>query len=253
MKELRMKEFIYDGSFEGLLTCFFYTYSEKDSLHITRTQLYTPNLLFEPISITTELDKFERVYSSIQTKLSYSVLKNIYYLYLSEWDNCDLLALKYLKLCYQYGTSINLAKHNDIIVSVDNLVRKVSHECHRFTGFVRFSEIGPLCFYAQIEPDHHILPLLEQHFTSRFSDQNFIIHDLKRKTALIYDQSSSYLKTLTEQENTLLGSYQINDNFELLFKAFYDSVTIPERANPRLQKNFVPTRYWKHLTEMSTL
>lgn len=248
-----MKQFLYDSSFEGFLTATFYAYSEKEDCHITKFKDYVPNLIFEPIQINTELDKFERVYNSIKTKLSPNILRNIYYLYLSESPSCEDLALSYLRLCYQYGVNINLAKNNSIISSVDNLCRKVSHESHRFTGFVRFHEISPLCFYAQIEPDHHILPLIENHFTTRFSDQNFIIHDLKREMALVYNQSDSYLRKLTLEENDLLKSYISNDRFETLFKAFYNSVTIPERANPKLQKTFVPTRYWKHLSEMSTL
>ncbi|MEG0153261.1 MAG: TIGR03915 family putative DNA repair protein [Niameybacter sp.] len=248
-----MKEFLYDGSFEGFLTAIFYAYSEKNEVRINKQSEYIPHLLFEAITIPTELDKFERVYASIQHKLSHSILKNIYYLYLSEATDCATLALSYLKLCYQYGITINLAKNNDIILFVDTLIRKVSHEAHRFTGFVRFNEIVPLCFYAQIEPNHCILPLIENHFTTRFSNQNFIIHDLRRNMALIYNQSNTYFRLLLPQENTLLNSYQTNDSFQPLFKAFYDSVTIPERVNPRLQKNFVPSRYWKHLAEMSTL
>lgn len=248
-----MKQFLYDGSFEGFLTAIFYAYPEKENSHIIKSKDYTPNLLYEPISVTTELDKFQRVYDSINHKLSPRVLRNIYYVYLSEVANCENLSLNYLKLCYQYGVDINLAKNNDIIIAIDTICRKVSHEAHRFTGFVRFKEISPLCFYAQIEPDHCILPLIEKHFTTRFSDQNFIIHDLKRKMALVYNQADVYLQKLTPEENSLLESYQNNDNFQDLFKAFYDSMTIPERANPRLQKRLAPTRYWKHLAEMSTL
>lgn len=248
-----MKQFLYDSSFEGFLTAIFYAYSEKEDSHIIKSKDYLPNLIYEPVQVKTELDKFERVYNSINAKLSPSTLRNIYYLYLSEAPNCEDLALNYLKLCYQYGVDINLAKNNDIISSVDTTCRKVSHEAHRFTGFVRFHEIGHLCFYAQIEPDHYILPLIEKHFTTRFSDQNFIIHDLKREIALVYNQSNTYLKKLTPKENCLFQSYKNNDAYETLFKTFYDSVTIPERANPKLQKTFVPTRYWKHLAEMSTL
>lgn len=248
-----MKQFLYDGSFEGFLTAIFYAYSEKEDSHIVKCKDYIPNLIFESVQLETELDKFQRVYKSIETKLSSYILRNVYYLYLSEIPNCEDLALSYLKLCYQYGIDINLAKNNHIISSVDTLCRKVSHEAHRFTGFVRFHEISHLCFYAQIEPNHCILPLIEKHFTTRFSDQSFIIHDLKREIALIYDQSTSYFKKLTYNENNLFKSYKNNDAFEALFKTFYDSVTIPERVNPKLQKTFVPTRYWKHLAEMSTL
>ena len=39
--------------------------------------------------------------------------------------------------------------------------------------------------------------------------------------------------------------------FEDLWKQFYKSVNIEERKNPKCQKRMMPTRYWKHLTEMN--
>lgn len=248
-----MKNYLYDGSFEGLLTTIFYAYQEKDEVLITRSTHYVPHLLYEIHNIKVEDDKFERVYSSIQTKLSTSILSTLYYLYLSELEGCENLCLDYLKLCYRYGETINLAKNNDTIIQVDTFRRKVTLEVHRFNGFVRFNEISSGCYYAQIEPDHNILPLLSDHFTRRFSDQNFIIHDLKRKTALVYTQKEVYLQTLTLSESTALKNLDITDPFESLFKSYYDSTTIKERKNPRLQKSFAPKRYWKHLAEMSTL
>lgn len=248
-----MKNYLYDGSFEGLLTTIFYAYQDKDEVLITKQIHYVPHLLYEAHNIEVEEDKFERVYISIQTKLSTSILSTLYYLYLSELEGCENLCLDYLKLCYHYGETINLAKNNDTIIQVDAFRRKVTLEVHRFNGFVRFNEINPGCFYAQIEPDHNILPLLSAHFTKRFSDQSFIIHDLKRRTALVYNQKETYLHKLTLSESNVLANLNIKDPFQSLFKSYYDSTTIKERKNPRLQKSFAPKRYWKHLAEMGTL
>ena len=40
-----------------------------------------------------------------------------------------------------------------------------------------------------------------------------------------------------------------NDEFEDLWKNYFVSITIKERANPKLQKRMMPKRYWKNLTE----
>ena len=186
-----MKEFLYDGSFEGLLTTIFYAYGCKDEVKITKSSSYVPSLITSIEEINTEEDKFDRVYSSIKDKLSYSTLKNVYYLYLSDLPTSADLIYKYLKLCYKFGDSINLAKNNDIILAVDKYCRRVSLEAHRFTGFVRFKEIAPLTFYSTIEPDHNIIPLIQSHFIERFSDQNFIVHDIKREIALIYNKNET--------------------------------------------------------------
>lgn len=246
-----MKHYLYDGSFEGLLTAIFYAYSNKDEVMISRKNHYTPHLFFEPHDIITEEDKFDRVYNSILTKLSSATLKRVYLLYLSELEDADTLAFNYLKLCYTYSDDINLAKNNDTIISVDTYCRKVTLESHRFKGFVRFNEVSPGIYYSKIEPDHHILPLIMNHFIQRFSDQHFIIHDSRRNVAIIYNKEESLLKELSTNESSQLVQCIIEDEFAALFKSFYHSINIVERKNSKQQLRYMPKRYWKNLVELN--
>jgi len=245
-----LKEFIYDNTFEGLLTAIFYAYSYKEDCIITKSRDYVVSFLNEVSDISTEYDKFDRVYKSIVEKLNDEVLRNVYYLYLSDIPGSDCLALKYLKLCYNQGVNISLAKNNDIIISVDKYTRKVAGEAHRFTGFVRFKEVAPLSFYSSIEPDHNILPLILNHFKIRFSDQNFIIHDLKRELAIIYNKESAIITDLKREDSKVFTSSSKDSEFEALWKTFYNSVNIKERENHRLRNRSMPKRYWAHLTEL---
>lgn len=245
-----IKEFLYDGSFEGLLTCIFYAYCEKGEVKITKKYSYIPSLLSEVKEITTEEDKANRVYESIQNKLSLNTLENIYYLYLSDIPDIEGLILQYVKLCFTYGDSINLAKHHDTIGMVDQYTRRVTLEAHRFTGFVRFTEVSSMIFYAQIEPDHHILPLIIPHFAERFSGQYFIIHDLKREVAAVYDQKDIFMKPLSKEEGKKILAISQEDIYQNLFKSFYRAATIEERINKRPQLQWMPKRYHKHLPEV---
>lgn len=244
-----MKEFIYDNSFEGLLTAIFYSYSENLNCCITKKKDYIPSLLNEVIEVKTEEDKFKRVYESIVKKLNSYVLRKVYLLFLSDIVESDTLVLKYLKLCYRYGTSINLAKNNNVILLVDKYSKKVSHEAHLLTGFIRFKEIAPLTFYSSIEPDHNVLPILIDHFTKRFSDQNFIIHDLKRETALIYNKDSAVISDFTKKQAEKFINCDSDKEFENLWSIFYKATDIEERKNLRLQRQMMPKRYWKHIFE----
>lgn len=245
-----MKEYIYDNTFEGLLTAIFYAYSCKEDCVITKSSDYTTSFLNEVLNITTEYDKFNRVYKSIVEKLNTEILTNVYYLYLCGTTDSSSIALKYLKLCYKYGTNINLAKNNDTIILVDKYTKKVTHEAHMFTGFVRFKEIAPLSFYASIEPDHNILPLILNHFATRFSDQNFIIHDLKRNLAIIYNREKALITEFKREDSKIFSSP--DGEFEALWKTFYNSVNIKERQNLKLRSHYMPKRYWSHLTELKS-
>lgn len=245
-----MKEFVYDNTFEGLLTAIFYAYTCKESCTITKSKDYIPSFLNDLYEVTTEIDKFNRVYNSILEKLDYRILKNIYYLYLSDIPECDKLSLKYLKLCYKYGVDINLAKNNDIIILIDKYYKRVSYEAHRFTGYIRFKEITPLNFYSAIEPDHNILPLLIDHFKRRFSDQNFIIHDLKRNLAIMYNMDSAIITNFKKEDAEIFNNSKYDTHFENLWKTFYNSVNIEERKNHKLRNQHMPKRYWNHITEL---
>lgn len=245
-----MRHYLYDGTFDGYLTTIFYAYLEKEETHIYKESHYSPTLLATSKVIPSEADKSDRVYQSILTKLSYNTLDNIYNLYLSEEVEAETLGLNYLKLCYRYSDRINLAKNNDIIRQVDAINKRVWLEVHRFYGFVRFKEIRPMVFYAAIEPTYNILPLMMGHFKRRFSDQHFIIHDLTRKSAIIYDTKEILLRYLTTQESNELAKADIPDAFETLFKTYYKATTIPERYNPRQFNSYMPKRYYKHLVEL---
>ncbi len=245
-----MIDYLYDGSFDGLLTCIFYAYKDKKASSIFREDAYHPNLLTTSLSVLTETDKATRVHDSILKKLSFATLTNVYYLYLSDYEDSETLILHYLRLCYKYTDKINLAKNNDIIRKVDLYTKRVRHESHRFTGFVRFEEISPMVFYSKIEPDHFILPLLMEHFVNRFSDQAFIIHDLKRQVALIYNKKEAFLQNLTTEEHLALLNTPTRDSFINLFKTYYNATTITERINFRRRNAFIPKRYFKHLGEL---
>lgn len=246
-----MKDYLYDGTFDGYLTAIFYAYPEKEEVGIYKESTYSPSLFATSKLIPSEPDKADRVYQSILSKLSYNTLDNVYKVYLSETLDAETLGLHYLRLCYRYSDDINLAKNNDIIRGVDTLCKRVWLEVHRFYGFIRFKEISPMVFYAAIEPDHNILPLIMGHFKKRFSDQHFIIHDLKRKTAIFYDTHDILLSYLTTDDSNRLAQTEINDTFEELFKTYYQSTTIKERYNPKLRNNYMPKRYYKHLVELS--
>jgi len=245
-----MKDYLYDGTFDGYLTAIFYAYAEKEEVGIYKESIYSPSLLSTSQIILSESDKSDRVYQSILSKLSHNTLDNLYKVFLSEAPDAETLGLYYLRLCYHYSDDINLAKNNDLIHKVDTLCKRVWLEVHRFYGFIRFKEISPMVFYAAIEPDHNILPLIMGHFKKRFSDQHFIIHDLKRKSAIIYDTKNILLSYLTTEESDKLAKAEISDAFEELFRTYYKSTTIKERYNPRLRNSFMPKRYYKHLVEL---
>ena len=73
-----------------------------------------------------EKKQAERIRKSVYTRLSSSIMYNLYLLYLSELPNCDMLGLHYLRLCYNNGIAINNAKHHPVIRQVEDYRYKVT-------------------------------------------------------------------------------------------------------------------------------
>lgn len=243
-----MRTYLYDGSFDGLLTAYFYAYKDKDIYDICRQTHYQPDLVSKPLDISTEEDKAQRIVTSVQQTLSSQTMRNLYLLYLSELPRCDFLGLQYLRLCYQQGAAVYLAKHHPIIRQVDDTCRKVKLELDHMKGFLRFQEIEPLVFYACFAPDHNQLPLLQPHLERRFSDQKMIVFDEKRQYALVYNLHHSIMIPFTQEDAQHLLQ-NCHDNCIELFRRYFHTITISQRSNANLQAGYMPHRYRKYMPE----
>lgn len=240
--------YIYDGSFEGLLTCIYEAfYRHENPSKIISQEISQIHILEKNINIETSTDKASKVYNSIVNKISQEVLDNVYYTYLSEYENSGKLIYEYLKLGWKLGNEVDSYLSDDRVLSLHKVVRRVGLEKHRMLGLVRFSECKGGIYYSEIEPDYNILQLIAPHFAYRMADQNWVIHDTKRSLAAIYNMKHW---VMTELSLTSLPELTQREEFyQALWKKYYSSISIKERENPRLQLQYMPRRYWSHLVE----
>lgn len=239
--------FINDGTFNGLLTSIYEAYYSKNKPEALFDVNFNDQLIYEKIYIETHMEKSQKVYDAIIQKIGKDTLDNIYYVYLSNEYNKYTLIYNYIKLGFVLGVNVNHYLHNDTVRSIILLRQKVSKEVHLFLGFVRFKNIKDNFLYSSIEPDNNILELIAPHFYKRLSNEKWIIHDLKRNSAVICNGENWKIVSMSLKEYDNLKV--IDDAFNSLWKSYYDSTTIKERINPKLQKRLMPTRYWAQLTE----
>lgn len=243
-----MLNYYYDGSFEGLLTAVYEAYYRRESpTHITSLDCEQQSLLDTNVHITTDEDKASRVYNSIREKISFQALTNVYYAYLSELDDIEIHILNYIKLGFKEGRRVDLHLSDDRVLAIHSAAKKVTRESHLIIGILRFKKLENNVYYAQYTPDHNITTLISDHFVKRFQDQNWIIHDLKRNYAAVFDKNNCIFvdldrEFLTSNSNSL-------DDYEKLWQNYFTNICIKERVNPKLQKRNLPRRYWSFLTE----
>ena len=78
------KTYLYDGTFNGLLTIVFDSYSNKTlPQKIYNANEYTPNFLDKTEYIETDYEKSQRVFAGIEKNICYESLYNSYNAFLS--------------------------------------------------------------------------------------------------------------------------------------------------------------------------
>lgn len=245
----RMICYIYDGSFEGLLTAIYEVFSSREKPgRIACVKGLQQNLLEKYVSIDTDFEKAKLVYNSIKTKISPRALDNVRRVYLAdrEEDNAVII-YEYLELGWKVGAKVDSYLSDDRVLKVHKIRQRVDLEVHRMMGFVRFRLLQGGIYYAPVEPDNNILPLIVPHFSRRLADQNWIIHDVGRNLAALYNKKEwiiidACLEAIPETDKS-------DFTYQELWKQFYNSISIKERFNPTLHKCLLPKRYWRHLTE----
>lgn len=251
-----MVVFFYDRTFEGLLTAIFDAYNRKIFPDIILGEgEISPMFMDEDYTVFTQEDKVTRVWISLENKLSKGALNMLTYVWLSEEVGSDDLLFRYIRKVIDSKISIETNFADDDVLKMNQLARKVSHEELYIKQFVRFQKAADDIFFAPISPRYNALPLAIPHFKDRFSDQKWVIYDIKRRYGYYYDLQTMVEMTLDNDEHLLSGKLdeklmaEDEKLFQELWKGYFKSMTIKERINLKLHRQHMPKRFWKYLTE----
>ena len=242
-----MVRYIYDGTFDGFLSVIYACYYQNIPESIEKESSYNFSMLFEDEIIETDLVRSNKVYNAIIEKISNDTLVYIYQAFLSEAPGIELKLFVYIKVGFVMGNSVNDFLTDVTVNEVQKYSRKVGFEAHRFLGLVRFQEFNGI-LYAAIEPTYNILQLIGNHFKARLQNEKWVIHDVKRKIGIVYENNEWIHRDLKFEK---LESHETEELFyQNLWKVFHKSVSIVEKSNERLQMQHMPKKYWSNLTEM---
>ncbi|GAB4030076.1 MAG: TIGR03915 family putative DNA repair protein [Elusimicrobiota bacterium] len=233
---------VYDGTYHGFLNALEKAFKEG---HGSISYEEKENLFEENFILKTSLTDAKRFEKEI-FNISQEAFKKIRLLWFSETAGFENLALGYIKNIFKYGEKGNCNLPDPCVSGCDRIARKVLSEVHRFKGFVRFSRAESGLMFSKISPEHNILPLLKNHFLTRFSKMPFAIYDEKRKICLFSINGRCEIKNIDD----FSAEFSIDEkNIRQLWLKFFQTVEIKERKNKKLQKNKVPLKYRKNLVE----
>ena len=242
-----MQIFITEKSIDGLLSCVYKAYTEK-----TFPEIVADNNIQLPIGarLTTVEEDHAHASRVLTALVNYAGRDIVYSLktVLRHYSNDALtVAFKYVCKVLDEKQDISLMLSEPTVINFNDLTHQVLAEVHRYKGFLRFIETAQGILYGFYEPENDITEFITPHFVRRLGKNPFIIHDLKRGViALHNDNVTKYVNNsgqlfieLSENEKA------IND----LWKKYFNTVTIKERENRKLQNAWVPKKMRKHMSE----
>jgi len=248
-----MKPVLYDGTFEGFLTAVFEVYEYKIAgPKISRAHIAEGSLFGDVHIVHTNHAKVKRVLAKLDQKILKTTINQLYKTFLSELTGIENVLLRYI----QYVIARKPGAENDYghpdVLMVQQTSRKVHREKHRMEAFIRFQLTRDQLYYAIIQPDFNVLPLIANHFKERYADQRWLVYDCRRKYGLYYDlkEVSEVMIHFNEGNSEDGNVYDEKEGlYQQLWKQYFDSVNIKARRNMKLHIQHVPKRYWKYLIE----
>jgi probable DNA metabolism protein len=254
-----MTIFRFDYTFEGLLTALFDAYFRRTFPDLLLGETESLPLFYDDLhTVVTDTAKSERVWRGLCRKLSPSAQTALMECWLAEEPETPMLLLRYMRKTIDAPGSIETNFADPDVLEFSRMWKRVDWERTRLLQFLRFQKAADGTYFAAVEPEKNALPLAVEHFRDRFSDQRWLIYDIRRAYGFYYDLQRVERVTFREDVRAghlvtgmLSGELMADDEalFQQLWKTYFKAICIKERMNPRKQRQDMPVRYWRLLTE----
>lgn len=246
--------YVYDGTFEGLLSAVFLAFERHEVPDdMVSADIYQPRLGQEEVVVQTDIQHALRVRRGIERVAGNAAFRVMLAASLTDSYDAGIAVFHFiLYLMYspqfkrERGALSDMA--NPAVARIVQLKTRAYNEAEKMRQFVRFSHLENGVWFARINPNVSVIPLVMGHFAGRFNDQPFIIYDEVHELSGIYDGVSwQMIKGSVETTENPTEHDQIMED---AWRCFYDALCVDARYNPELRRNFMPKRFWKNLPEM---
>lgn len=249
-----------EDSTDGILSAVYDAWEARAGHSNTKIELisdeycYNEELFAEYRTVSVDYTKAQKVLASVKSKISERAAILIVRASLSGCEDKADCIYHFLVRGFHFGSRVIDYLSDYYVRRIFEMDRYVGNDTHFYLGFLRFKEIdrGRLC--ACYEPNNDITTLLMPHFSDRFSSENFIIADTKRKLAGIHPAMQEwFVMQLSDEENTrFIKISEKKEDYEDLWRCFFDTIAIEERKNNKLQRQNCALHYRKYMTEFMT-
>lgn len=220
---------------------------------LDKEEAYEMELFTEFVAVESSDEKVERVLDAVRNKISIQAYSYVMCAAISTFPDRGNAIYQFLTYGFSMGKKVCAAMQIPWVKRIFEIRRRVLNEARYYREFIRFREVQkePALLVATIEPEHHILTIIMEHFSDRFAGEWFIILDKGHREAAFHQKNGDWeVRILTEEEEKLLAELaEQREEYVELWKTFFKHIAIPERKNENLQRNMLALHYRKHLTE----
>ena len=235
--------YCFDGTKYGLLTVLVIAFRDPAAI-LTSGRAQIP-LGTATLEIATDLPRARRAEERLLSFDS-DCMSDLDRLLRSGEENREQIAFRYLRMIAEEKRPVAKRLANPDVFAAVEIIKKVGFEIHRMHGFIRFMETASGALYAPFSPDNDICDLLAPHFRARLPHYPFVLHDVRRQKAAVYDGEHLFVAPLAQAEILLSAD---ETGWQSLWKAYYGAVNIPCRQRLKQLRGYMPARYWKFLPE----
>ena len=241
--------YIYDGSYEGLLTVVYTAvYARVTPSGISTEKVLQFALNTRYVEVVTNRNYARRVHDALYRKIGFLGLKRLFYVFLSKSPSKDMVIYNYMMLAFKNGELTNTALSNDTVAEAFKIAENVSRETEKFRQSTRFNVMQWGVQYATIAPENNILPLLTPFFVERLKIIPFVLHDATHDVCAVYDTKEWHV---TSSEGLTPPDMSGDETrAKALWETFFNAITIEPRKNTKTQKQNMPARYFKNVWNM---
>ena len=240
-----MNSYLYDGTADGLLSAIAWILEVEPDPEKVILSARKDTLFEEGLTINTDAALAESFFSRL--KQYAPAAHTLYSFMLAEKEGMETSLLHYVSLAFRHGDKVKGYLTHPAVRDIVNVAKKAGRELHRMKGLLRFEKLQDGAYLAKMEPDYNIIHPLAYHFSHRLRAQHWFLYDVKRRTAARWNKGSLQFGTIEQFTTPALSEDE--KKVQALWQAFFKTIAIPDRKNPRLQKSNMPMKYWKYLVE----
>lgn len=251
----RMRILVCENSVEGILTAVHQAFTSRYG-HAYQKIMIGPwvnmDLFAEVCPVETDIAKASRVADAVMYKISAAAWQIVWQAAESSFEDKGDVIYRFLILGFANGSKVLNAMTRPEVMRLHQLSKGVSRELQHLYGFLRFQELESNILYAKLVSRHHVGTFLANHFADRLPMEHWIIHDPDRDEVWIHPAGQEWVyiahPDFRIDPETMLSAAEYN--FKAWWQSFTEAIAIQERANPKLQIQMMPKRYWKYMPEM---